>query len=291
MAAPDFSWNTITAAQTDADSVIDEILMEALRQNQIHLEQWLGDGYTAAKDHDHDDVNSKAVVLLPAGTVDQAALKTTTGEASTAIAFSVITLVGGEWAFFPQVKNVGGAPSEAVRFFVQGDFTQSSYATRWGIGAPNGGTSYAKTRYVQASGKDDWLFLLYDGSIDKIISGWYAPDHPCYGQGGNEIEIPHPFVGPIDPGLSILLIDNSIINELKSKRRRNRGILEIINDEYTIDFSPVKPIYKEREIIEIDHFGDMSGEIISKLNAGYIKKRRIVTDLPAIVEYRNLKLK
>jgi hypothetical protein len=63
MAAPDFNWNTITATQTDADSVIDEILMEALRQNQIHLEQWLGDGYIAAKDHDHDEVNSKSVVL------------------------------------------------------------------------------------------------------------------------------------------------------------------------------------------------------------------------------------
>lgn len=63
MAAPTYSWNTINITQTDADSPLDTTLMEALRQNLIHLEEWLGDGYIAAKDHDHDGVNSKTVVL------------------------------------------------------------------------------------------------------------------------------------------------------------------------------------------------------------------------------------
>lgn len=63
MAAPDFSWNDITAEQTNADSIIDEVLTEGFRQNLIHLEQWLGDSYTAAKDHNHDNVNSANVAL------------------------------------------------------------------------------------------------------------------------------------------------------------------------------------------------------------------------------------
>lgn len=63
MAAPTYSWNSITAGQTDADSPLDTTLMEGIRQNLIHLEEWLGDGFTAAVDHDHDGVNSKTVVL------------------------------------------------------------------------------------------------------------------------------------------------------------------------------------------------------------------------------------
>ena len=71
MAVPTFSWNSITAEQTNADSIVDEVLMEAFRQNQIHIEEWLGDGYTAAKDHDHDGINS----ALPASnTVGDSAL-------------------------------------------------------------------------------------------------------------------------------------------------------------------------------------------------------------------------
>ena len=63
MAAPTYGWNTVNTTQTDADSPLDTTLMEAIRQNLVHLEEWLGDGYTAAKDHDHDGVNSKTAVL------------------------------------------------------------------------------------------------------------------------------------------------------------------------------------------------------------------------------------
>lgn len=63
MAAPTFSWNAITSAQTDAESPIDTTLMEGVRQNLVHLKEWLGDSFTPAVDHDHDGINSKSVVL------------------------------------------------------------------------------------------------------------------------------------------------------------------------------------------------------------------------------------
>lgn len=37
--------------------------MEGLRQNLVHLKEWLGESYTPAVDHDHDGLNSKSVVL------------------------------------------------------------------------------------------------------------------------------------------------------------------------------------------------------------------------------------
>jgi len=58
MTVPSKTWTAITDGTIDADSPLDETLMTALRDNLVHLEEWLGDGYTAAKDHDHDGVNS-----------------------------------------------------------------------------------------------------------------------------------------------------------------------------------------------------------------------------------------
>lgn len=61
MASTTYSWNTINSTQTDGDSPLDETLMEAIRQNLATLEEWMGDGYAQAKDHDHDGVNSAVV--------------------------------------------------------------------------------------------------------------------------------------------------------------------------------------------------------------------------------------
>jgi hypothetical protein len=48
MAEPTYSWNNIAATQTDPDSPIDTALMEGIRQNLVHLKEWLGNGFTAA---------------------------------------------------------------------------------------------------------------------------------------------------------------------------------------------------------------------------------------------------
>lgn len=58
MAAPTYTWAAIADTQTDTASPLDTTLMDAIRKNFVHLEEWLGDSYTAAKNHDHDGVNS-----------------------------------------------------------------------------------------------------------------------------------------------------------------------------------------------------------------------------------------
>ena len=73
MVTPSKSWVVISDSQVAANAPVDTILMTGLRDNLIHLEEWMGDGYTAAKDHDHDNVNSKSVTL-PANSVDTAEL-------------------------------------------------------------------------------------------------------------------------------------------------------------------------------------------------------------------------
>lgn len=58
-----YSWQTIADTQTDANSPINEVLMNSIRQDLIHLQQTVyGDGSggfkTAVDGHDHDGSNS-----------------------------------------------------------------------------------------------------------------------------------------------------------------------------------------------------------------------------------------
>src|SRR3972149_3119471 len=79
MAAPSKTWVTITDAMVDADSPLDTTLITGLRDDLVHLEEWLGDGYTAAKDHNHDGVNSASATVAN-GTITQAKLAYTAGD-------------------------------------------------------------------------------------------------------------------------------------------------------------------------------------------------------------------
>lgn len=63
MAVPSKNFTIIADSAIDADSPITEDLMTDFRDNDIHLEEWLGLSYTAAQDHDHDGVNSARVAL------------------------------------------------------------------------------------------------------------------------------------------------------------------------------------------------------------------------------------
>lgn len=73
MAAPSKAWVTQADSQIDADSPIDSVLMTGYRDDLVHLREWLGLGYTAAQNHDHDGVNSKQVVTIADGAVNTSA--------------------------------------------------------------------------------------------------------------------------------------------------------------------------------------------------------------------------
>lgn len=74
MAATTYTWNTINSSQTDGDSPLDETLMEAIRQNLVSLEEWLGDGYAQAKDHTHSGVDSALISTLGANVINNSTL-------------------------------------------------------------------------------------------------------------------------------------------------------------------------------------------------------------------------
>ena len=69
MAAPSKSWVTIADSQVDADSPGDTVLVTGFRDDLVHLREWLGMGYTAAQNHDHDGVNSKLVGSVGDGAI------------------------------------------------------------------------------------------------------------------------------------------------------------------------------------------------------------------------------
>lgn len=56
-----FTWNTVNATQTDADSPVDTTLMEALRQNAIHNFDWIGKDYTPSDNHEHNGTDSSLI--------------------------------------------------------------------------------------------------------------------------------------------------------------------------------------------------------------------------------------
>ena len=61
MVAPSKVFTVLPNSDVDPDSPVSTNLMTSLRDNDIHLEEWLGDGFTAAQDHDHDGINSAKV--------------------------------------------------------------------------------------------------------------------------------------------------------------------------------------------------------------------------------------
>lgn len=72
MTAPAKSFTVIADTAVDVDSPLDEALVTALRDNTLHLEEWLGKDYTAAQNHRHDGIDSfllSGAVLLDDQTV------------------------------------------------------------------------------------------------------------------------------------------------------------------------------------------------------------------------------
>lgn len=191
-----YSWNTINASQCDADSPLDEVLMEAIRQNQIHLEEWLGQNYTAASDHDHSGVNSALVAnlsiaegKLATSAVAQAKIKTTTGEVS---GIGNKVLPGGQYGFYPQVKY--GGTVYVVNATIVSGYLGQTYITYINLSSDYGLYPYALQRYIQASppynlGNGDiplFVFAVID-SLGKIESVYCAEDPPWANNGQTDI--------------------------------------------------------------------------------------------------------
>ena len=230
MAAPSKNFTSIADGVVDADSPLDTTLVSNLRDNDIHLEEWLGKNYTAAVDHDHDDVNSKAVASVADAAISQAKLKTVlTGEVYSNPGPSNLTLPGGTYGFYPQVK-ANAAANNVGR--IGAGIINTTYATIINLDSGGGGGGekmYAQQRYVSASpphmlGARTWghfLFLLRHIGTGIVAAGYHAADPPWEYNGkvwlpkghvDRIAEIPHPFADywdkdPATDGLEVVLVD------------------------------------------------------------------------------------
>lgn len=129
-----------------------------------------------------------ATQVIADAQLTQAKLKTSTGEVSTAAAAN-LTLPGGEYGFYPQIKAVTGNVTAQIGI----SYGPAGYVTNIYLSEAGGGTGYAQQRYVTSSGEVFWLFLLRDKVSGKILATFAAPDHPCFGNGGDPTLVAHPF--------------------------------------------------------------------------------------------------
>ena len=192
---------------------------------------------------------------LASSAVSQAKLKTSTGSVNishnNAGTWSAnLTLPGGEYGFYPQIKRVPGDTTyseEDVAASISGGISSTTYITNILLTLniySSYGTSYAyaQQRYVTSSGEVFWIFILRDKFTKDVISIWQAPDHPCFGNGGKPLLVPHPFPDYDETKHEIIVINPSHEEVEAMKKLGERGedepdkdLLEVIMEEYEID--------------------------------------------------------
>jgi len=193
-------------------------------------------------------LSAAGAITISNNGVSQAKLKTTIGSVNTgSTALFNLTLPGGEYGFYPQTKATdGGDPTFAS---IRNSNGVLSYATNIALKTTNGtGYAYAQQRYVQASGEVHWVFFLRDKATGKIVSGFQAPDHPCFGNGGDPARMPHPFPSTdlLTQEILVIALDPIEIKAMKAQDP-NKDLLEIVAEKYIIDekaipFWPDQPV-------------------------------------------------
>lgn len=189
---------------------------------------------------------------LAASAVSQAKLKTSTGSvnishSSEGTKSANLTLPGGEYGFYPQIRVQSVASSEEVSASIGSKITSTTYITNiyltLNILAYYGTSyAYAQQRYITSSGEVFWIFILRDKVTKDVISMWQAPDHPCFGNGGKPLLVPHPFPDYDETKHEIIVINPSHEEVEAMKKLGERGedepdrdLLEVIMEEYEID--------------------------------------------------------
>ena len=191
--------------------------------------------------------NGIITTMIANASVTQAKLKTSQGSVQVSIQAEsdgyTAALPGGEYGFTLQTKG----ESNQVSFMGMIDFDlTASYVTPNAKfnneDLSNSRIGYAQQRYVTSSGEVFWIFILRDKITKNIIKMYQAPDHPCFGNGGKPLLVPHPF-GSYDSEMQeIIVINPSHEDVVAMKKRGERGedeldkdLLEVIMEEYEID--------------------------------------------------------
>lgn len=218
--------------------------------------------------HTHDGVDSAEPVLADAS-VTQAKLKTSTGSVSrTTGGAGVYTIPGGEYAFFSRSRlyNASGSNAEmGVKWGRADIFSADEYWQPYTIATANDtgnelvATLYtdkasntqvsAVSRYVTSSGEIHWIFIQREISTKNIISIWQAPDHPCFGNGGKPLLVPHPFKNHDPAKQEIICVNPSrkIMDDMiaamavADENLWDRELADIMLHDYNLDDSIEPP--------------------------------------------------
>ena len=190
---------TITAGQTDANSPLDQPLMDTVRTNLDDLDTRVtansAIGVTNGDSHDHSGGDGAPIPQggIASSAIGQGELKTSAGEVSTGASADLI-LPGGSYGFYPQIK------SDAA----QGDVTHVNIAdARLNIGttyftsisiAASSNTIFAQQRYITACppfnlGNGDiplFVFVTINNATGEIECTYVADTPPWFYNGRPE---------------------------------------------------------------------------------------------------------
>ena len=167
------TWQTIAASETDANSPLNQNLMDKIRGN---LEA-LRDGSAAAW----------------AGIISQAMLKTSTQEVYvTAQQDQNFNLYSaGDYGFYPRIKVTGGSTGHEARIAYEPS-NQNYWYNLW-LKAGTGNSVYAQVRYIQASRDEPVVWLLRRIGTGEVLAAVFDPEargetHPFLDWRGREGE-------------------------------------------------------------------------------------------------------
>jgi len=235
--------NDTEAANNRIECAGENFYAKGIRSGNAYM--ILGDVINATAGHRHNNVDSMKIVA----SIDQAALKTTTGSVSNATsAWTNNVLPGGSYGFRESIymtsstSQVWGATiayhGAAVAF---AGWTAASTVIQL-LGASPYAIA-AQQRYVQSSGEVHWIFILRDKITGAIKRIWESSDHPCFGNGNKPKLCPHPFPD-FDPATEEIVVINPSKEEVLDMRKAtiveaddqpNRSLLAVIGQEYEID--------------------------------------------------------
>lgn len=280
--------DNITAAfnkDSGAPVLANSYVVEAMINNTAVTESKLGSGAVT---------ESK----LGSSAVSQGKLKTSTPPGSASVLISATntlyhtgSLPGGEYGLRGKVRVNTSQSGFSSRGYGYGPSLSSSYVSLGGAfesTTHTGWTGYIQERYITSSGEVHWIFSLRNRETGIVEKSWQAPDHICFGHGGDPEKVQHPY-GDYDQDKYELVVINppkDFVQKICRKTGNDMDFLQVIEDEYEIDDLSSPPWPKEKVTVGLPDDWDESW-----LSQKTVSSRKSIIPKPKNATVRVLKKK